>query len=204
MADQVSVINPFYCSPHSITLQINTETGITYNENGDRLFHMENAFCTLHNRRVLFDDKQKPIVTLYRKAVTIHERCKVFNGESTDSSKLLFSVRKTNKSIPPGIAKLNVFLANNQDKKESDFRVIIYGSTNSCTVYAGESPTIVANVENNGGFKVSVCPNVDYAFIVALLMIVKDMKCSNGSTDSTQDTSTAMKLIKASLILGNQ
>ncbi|XP_047178987.1 protein LURP-one-related 15-like [Vigna umbellata] len=137
-------------------------------------------------------------------AVTIHERCKVFKGESTDSSKLLFSVRKTNKSIPPGIAKLNVFLANNQDKKESDFRVIIYGSKNSCTVYAGESPTIVAKVENNGGFKVSVCTNVDYAFIVALLMIVKDMKCSNGSTDSTQNTSTAMKLISASLSLGSQ
>ncbi|WVZ09009.1 hypothetical protein V8G54_022355 [Vigna mungo] len=188
MADQVSVINPFYCSADSITLQVNTEKGVTYNEKGDRLFYMDDTFFTLHNRRVLYDDTQKPIVTLYNKAVTIHERCKVFRGESTDSSELLFSVEKTNKSIPPRIAKLNVFLANNQDKKESDFRVIIYGSKNSCTVYVGESPIIVAKVENNGGFNVMVYPNVDYAFIVALLMIVKDMKFSNGSNDSTQNS----------------
>jgi len=31
-------------------------------------------------------------------------------------------------------------------------------------------------MENNGGFNVLVNPNVDYAFIVALLMIVKDVK----------------------------
>ena len=31
-------------------------------------------------------------------------------------------------------------------------------------------------MENNGGFKVLVYPNVDYAFIVALLMIIDDIK----------------------------
>ncbi|BAT83967.1 hypothetical protein LR48_Vigan03g079300 [Vigna angularis] len=176
MAYQVSVINSLYCSADSITLQINTEKGVTYNENDDRLFYMNDTFFTLHNRRVLYDDTQKPIVTFYRKAVTLHERCKVFKGESTDSSQLLFSVKKINKSSSHGITKLNVFLANNQDKKKSDFRVIISGIKSSCIVYIGESPNIVAKMENNGGFKVLVYPNVDYAFIVALLMIVKDVK----------------------------
>ncbi|XP_014496788.1 protein LURP-one-related 15-like [Vigna radiata var. radiata] len=201
MANQVSVINPFYCSADSITLQINTETGITYNENGDSLFYMDDTFFTLHNRRVLYDNTKTPIVTFYRKAVTMHERCKVFNGESTDSSQLLFSVKKTNKSIPPGITKLNVFLAKNKGKKESDFRVIIYGSKNSCAVYAGESPIIVAQVQNNGGFNVKIQPNVDYAFIVALLMIVKDMRCSNQLMDSTRRTSNAFELISSSISL---
>ncbi|XP_047182034.1 protein LURP-one-related 15-like [Vigna umbellata] len=95
MAYQVSVINSFYCSADSITLQINTEKGVTYNENNDRLFYMNDTFFTLHNRRVLYDDTQKPIVTFYRKAVTLHERCKVFKGESTDSSQLLFSSQTT-------------------------------------------------------------------------------------------------------------
>jgi len=31
-------------------------------------------------------------------------------------------------------------------------------------------------MENNGGFKVLVYPNVDYTFIVALLMIIDDIK----------------------------
>ncbi|WVZ09017.1 hypothetical protein V8G54_022363 [Vigna mungo] len=177
MANQVSVINPSYCSADSITLQINTEKGETYNENDVRLFYLDDTIFTLHNRRVLYDDTQKPIVTLYRKAVTLHERCNVFKGESTDSSQLLFSVEKiNNKSISPGITKLNVFLAKNQEKKKSDFRVIVSGIQSSCTVYIGESPNIIAKMENNGGFNVLVYPNVDYAFIVALLMIVKDVK----------------------------
>nr|XP_007140154.1 hypothetical protein PHAVU_008G088400g [Phaseolus vulgaris]ESW12148.1 hypothetical protein PHAVU_008G088400g [Phaseolus vulgaris] len=144
MAKQVSVINSSYCAPHSVTLQINTEEGATYNEKDDRLFYTDDTFFTLHNRRVLYDDAENPIVTLYSKTVSLHGRCNVFKGESTDSSELLFSVKKIKKS--PGITKLNVFLANNQDKKKSDFRMIIFGSKRSCTVYAGESPNIVAKV----------------------------------------------------------
>ncbi|BAT83970.1 hypothetical protein VIGAN_04122300 [Vigna angularis var. angularis] len=88
---------------------------------------------------------------------------------------------KKSSTIPSWITKLNVFLANNRDEDKSDFRVIIY-------------------VENNGGFKVSVYPNVDYAFIVALLMIVKDMKCS----DTTQkDFLSAIEITKTILSLAS-
>ncbi|ESW12143.2 hypothetical protein PHAVU_008G088700 [Phaseolus vulgaris] len=197
MANPVSIINPSYCSPHPITLQINTEKGATYNENDDRLFYTDDTFFTLHNRRVLYDDAENPIVTLYNKMVSLHGRCKVFRGESTDSSELLFLVKKIAKS--PGITKLNVFLANNQGKKnkKSDFRVIIFGSKRSCTVYAGESPNIVAKMENNGGFNVLVNPNVDYAFIVALLMIVKDMNCCDEPLNTTNKTISALKIISS-------
>ncbi|KAK7374030.1 hypothetical protein VNO80_07453 [Phaseolus coccineus] len=199
MANPVSVINPFYCFPHPVTLQINTEKGATYNENDDRLFYTDDTFFTLHNRRVLYDDAENPIVTLYNKMVSLHGRCKVFRGESTNPSELLFSVKKIKKS--PGITKLNVFLANNQGKKKrkSDFRVIIYGSKRSCIVYAGESPNIVAKMENNGGFNVEVNPNVDYAFIVVLLMIVKDMKCSDESKEAINKTISALNIVSTSL-----
>jgi len=77
-----------------------------------------------------------------------HVKCKVFMGESSKSSELLFSVKEVDNlsKIPSGITKLNVFLAKNKEEKRSDFRVIIYGSKRSCTVYAGESPTILAKV----------------------------------------------------------
>jgi len=71
MANQVSVINPFYCAPHSITLQINIEKGATYNEKDHRLFYSDDTFFTLHNRRVLYDDTQNPIVTLHDKVIII-------------------------------------------------------------------------------------------------------------------------------------
>ena len=85
---------------------------------------------------------------IFMQIVSLHGRCKVFRGESTDSSKLLFWVKEVKESskIPPGIIKLNVFLAKNPDENKSDFRVIIFGSKRSCTVYAGESPNIVAKV----------------------------------------------------------
>nr|XP_007140160.1 hypothetical protein PHAVU_008G088900g [Phaseolus vulgaris]ESW12154.1 hypothetical protein PHAVU_008G088900g [Phaseolus vulgaris] len=131
--------------------------------------------------------------------VSLHGRCKVFRGESTDSSKLLFWVKEVKESskIPPGITKLNVFLAKNPDENKSDFRVIIFGSKRSCTVYAGESPNIVAKMENNGGFNVVVNPNVDYAFIVALLMIVNDMDCSDESKNNSRDSAIGIGMITA-------
>ncbi|XP_027927116.1 protein LURP-one-related 15-like [Vigna unguiculata] len=197
MANKVLVINPSYCVPHSITLQINTEKRVAYSETDDRLFYIEDTFFTLHDRRVLYDNAKNPIVTFYKKS---SEECKVFKGESSDSSKFLFRVKKMKKSstIPCGITKLNVFLAKNRDEEKSDFRVIIYGSKRSCSVYVGESPTIVTQVENNGGFKVSVNPNVDYAFIVSLLMIVNDMKCSDSCT---QDSLNPIKIASAILSL---
>ncbi|QCE12033.1 hypothetical protein DEO72_LG10g3272 [Vigna unguiculata] len=134
MANKVSVINPSYCVPQSITLQINTEKRVAYSETDDRLFYIEDTFFTLHDRRVLYDNTKNPIVTFYDKS---SEECKVFKGKSSDSSKFLFGVNKMKKSstIPSGITKLNVFLAKNRDKEKSDFRVIIYGKVNGRAVF---------------------------------------------------------------------
>ena len=52
-------------------------------------------------------------------------------------------------------------------------------------------------MENNGGFNVLVNPNVDYAFIVALLMIVKDMNCCDEPQNSTNKTISALKIISS-------
>ncbi|WVZ09011.1 hypothetical protein V8G54_022357 [Vigna mungo] len=123
MAEKISVINPSYCVPQSVSIQINTEKGIAYGEKDNRLFYIEDISFSLRDRRVLYDDTQKPIVTFYNKG---------------DSSDLLFWVKEIKKSstIPSEITKLNVFLAGNKEEKKSDFRVIIYGSKHSCTVYA--------------------------------------------------------------------
>ncbi|CAJ1809908.1 unnamed protein product [Sphenostylis stenocarpa] len=204
MENQFTVINPFYTAPHAINLQINTEKGVTYDVKGERIFYViKDTFCPLHYRRVLYDDKQNPILTTYKKIMALRERCKVFKGESNDPSEFLFSVKDIKKpsKIPRGISKLNVFLANNKDEKNCDFRVIIHGSKRSCIVYAGESPTVVAQMENNGGFNVLVYPNVDYAFIVALLMIVNEMNYKE-PRDGTSTSTTANMVATALSLLG--
>ncbi|XP_040867645.1 protein LURP-one-related 15 isoform X1 [Glycine max] len=176
MENQFPVISDSYCVPYLINLRINTEKGITYDANNVRHFYIKDKLFTLHKRRVLCDNQGNPIVTLYKKRMTLHGRCQVFRGyKSKDFSQLLFSVKRS-AMIPSGMINLEVFLANNQRESACDFRVNVCRDKRSCTVYAGESPRIVATMENNGGFNVLVDPYVDYAFIVALLMIVSEMK----------------------------
>ncbi|KAH1045188.1 hypothetical protein GLYMA_09G278800v4 [Glycine max] len=173
MANQFSVISPSYCAPYALNLQINTEKGVTYDINGNPVFYVKDALFTLHDRRVLYDNQGNSIVTLYKKNMTLHGRCQVFKGKSNDSSELLFSVKRSS-MIQYSVMKLDVFLANNRNENVCDFRVNFCRDKSSCIVYASESPTIVATI--NGGLNVLVYPYVDYAFIVALLMIVNEMK----------------------------
>ena len=78
--------------------------------------------------------------------MTLHGRCQVFRGyKSKDFSQLLFSVKRSS-MIPSGMVNLEVFLANNQRESACDFRVNVCRDKRSCTVYAGESPRIVATV----------------------------------------------------------
>ncbi|XP_068485327.1 protein LURP-one-related 10-like isoform X1 [Phaseolus vulgaris] len=175
MENPFQVINSSYCAPYTINLQINTEKGATYDANGRLRFYIKRPLLTVHDRRVLYDDAGKPILTLYKKIMTMHRRCQVFRGQSSDSSELLFSVKKS-EILQSGVIKLDVFLANNKKESVRDFRVNISSDKSSCTVFAGESPTVVATMVNNRGFDVLVNPFVDYAFIVALLMIINDIK----------------------------
>ncbi|KAL0774407.1 hypothetical protein Bca101_039558 [Brassica carinata] len=77
---------------------------------------------------------------------------------------------------------LHVFLARNHEEKIPDFRV---KGTNhrrferSCVVYAGESDTIVAQMQHKEStpsktdiFTVTINPNVDHAFIASLVIIL--------------------------------
>ncbi|TKY65724.1 LURP-one-related 15 [Spatholobus suberectus] len=144
MANQASIISSDYCLPDSVNLQFNTKMGAVYNENGDVVFNVIKETFTRHKRRVLYDNKGKPIVTLYKKFKTMHGRWQVFEGKSDDLSKLLFSAKlssKTQKKV-----RLDVFKANNEDESRCDFRVVI--DENESTVYAGESPTPAAECES--------------------------------------------------------
>ncbi|WVZ05161.1 hypothetical protein V8G54_018507 [Vigna mungo] len=175
-----------FCHPHRLSIQINTESGIAYNQNNnDRLFYIRNTSLSPHNRRVLYEDNRNPIVSFYSKIMRPQGRCKVFRGARRDPTQFLFSVKKVNRSnTPSDTTMLNVFRAENIEERRNDFTVVIFGNRNSCTVYAGESisdDAIVAQMTNTGFFIVDVNPNIDYAFIVALIMIVKDIRCSTES-----------------------
>lgn len=78
--------------------------------------------------------------------MTAHDRWQVFRGDSTESSDLLFSAKRS--SIIQLKAKLDVFLANNTKEEVCDFKVKGSWFERSCVVYAGESSNIVAQVRS--------------------------------------------------------
>lgn len=103
----------------------------------------------MERRRVLLGGVGNRIVTLRLNTITQHNRWQVFRGESTERRHLIFSA-KISSGWFSRTTKLDVFLANNTRKDACDFRVVKSSSRlsepPSCTIYAGESSTIVDQV----------------------------------------------------------
>ncbi|XP_027908405.1 protein LURP-one-related 15-like isoform X2 [Vigna unguiculata] len=157
---QQGIINPKYCAPHNVDLAI-----------------------VRKDHRVLLDAAGEPVVTLRRKMTTTHDRWQVFRGESMEMKDLIFSVKRS--SFFQLKTKLDVFLANNTKEQVCDFKVKGSWFERSCVVNAGESLTIVAQMHKKhtaqsiafgkDNFMVTVYPNTDYAFIVALILILDEI-----------------------------
>ncbi|XP_027929822.1 protein LURP-one-related 15-like isoform X2 [Vigna unguiculata] len=130
--------------------------------------------------------------------MTAHDRWQAFRGESTEAKDLIFSVKRS--SFFQFKTKLDVFLANNT-RDVCDFKVKGSWLHRSCVVYAGESNNIVAQMHKKhtvlfgkDHFMVTVYPNIDYAFIVALIVILVLI----GSTTMQQQNK---EMVKACFVL---
>ncbi|XVE84383.1 hypothetical protein DITRI_Ditri17bG0007900 [Diplodiscus trichospermus] len=151
LANPVSIISPHFCAPYPIdlaivrkVLTITNGNVVVTDINDNIVFKVKGAFLTIHGRRVLLDATGNPIVTLKMKLMSAHDRWQVFRGDSTDSSDLIFSAKRS--SMLQLKTKLDVFLANNTKEDVCDFKVKGSWSERSCVIYAGESSTIVAQV----------------------------------------------------------
>ncbi|KDO63310.1 hypothetical protein CISIN_1g023131mg [Citrus sinensis] len=129
--------------------------------------------------------------TIVAHVFSLHEKHFVFRGASTDTKDLLFTVERS--SVIQLKTTLNVYLASNTKQDVCDFKIKGSWTEKSCVVYAGESNTIVAQMHkkttvgsvllNKDRFTVTVYPNIDYAFIVALIVILDDI---NGDDDTSE------------------
>nr|QEE59969.1 UPF0706 protein isoform 1 [Betula platyphylla] len=119
----------------------------------------------------------------------MHSTWKVFRGDSTDSGDLLFSVKRS--SLFQFKTTLDVFLATNTREDVCDFKAKGNFSQRSCVIYAGNSSTVVAQMHKKQSlqsvflgkdkFMVTVNPNIDYAFIVALIVILYQINIPQSS-----------------------
>ncbi|XVF29661.1 hypothetical protein REPUB_Repub15cG0141300 [Reevesia pubescens] len=128
--------------------------------------------------------------------MSAHDRCQVSKGDSTDSNDLIFSTKRS--SVFQLKTQLDVFLANNATEDVCDFKVKGSYLERSRVIYAGESSTIVAQMQKNhtakcvligkDKFMVTVHPNMDYAFIVALIVILEGMNSTPVNSAATVPT----------------
>ncbi|KAI5574702.1 hypothetical protein POPTR_010G182300v4 [Populus trichocarpa] len=183
----VSVVGENYCAPYPLELivkkkikKLSNAQFEVFDLSGNLLLQVDGGVWNFQLKRVLRDPAGFPILTIRGKVLTLWHKWKAHAGESTDDSNVLFTVKQ---SHPLQIKKaINVFLTNNSKKKEPDFH--ISGSYTSLSFKVYEGRRLIAEVKHNftlesfckgkERYKVKVYPEVDYAFVVALLVILDE------------------------------
>ncbi|URE07587.1 BTB POZ domain containing protein [Musa troglodytarum] len=200
--------------------------------NGNVVLKVKGVYFSLRGRRVLLDAAGKPLLTLQQKVEPLlflpsntgtrsqffcgcstsaidrfeiwsaHQRWRVFRGESTDSKDLLFSVKKSR--LLQFKTTLHVFMASNTNEDACDFKIKGSYSERSCTVYLGESDSILAQMRRKytvknvllgkDTFCVTVYPNVDYAFVASLILILDEINTRSEKMNSLKSWVAEHKL----------
>ncbi|RZC63147.1 hypothetical protein C5167_024900, partial [Papaver somniferum] len=103
--------------------------------------------------------------------LTCHRRWQVYRGDSSDSRDLLFSVKKSSLL---------------QIKTRSFFE-------RSCAIYAGDSKNLIAQMHrkhtvqsivlDQDTYSITGYPNVDYAFVFALCVVLNEINMDRSGED---------------------
>ncbi|XP_050235183.1 protein LURP-one-related 15-like [Mercurialis annua] len=194
----VVVIGPQFLAQYPVDLKIATKLfslgetsfGVT-DVNGAVIFRVKSKMLSIRDRRHLLDTAGNKIATFQQKIMTAHRRWKVFRGESTNDQDLLFTVKKS--SMLQFKTELDVCLASNTSENVPDFKIKGSWFERSCTIYLGQSNTIIAQMHRKhnistimfdaDNFGVTVYPNVDYAFVVALVVILDEINADRSGQD---------------------
>ncbi|KAM0061331.1 putative tubby-like protein [Helianthus debilis subsp. tardiflorus] len=190
------VVDAQFIEPYTVDLAVQKKSGVAnlsgnftiIDVKGNMMFKIKDTLFSFHDRHILYDANDKPVLTFKKKLRSIHGRWQAFKGESTTNKDLLFSVKKS--SAPKHETELDVFLVENKEETECDCKVIGDWDTKSCTIYAQDGSTALAEVHDKQNitnvaqgkdtFGITVYPEVDYVFIVALVVILTEIKSYDG------------------------
>ncbi|KAJ3669426.1 hypothetical protein LUZ60_011376 [Juncus effusus] len=190
MTTPVAVVGQQFCAPYVVMLTV-TKKAISLTDgdfvvsdvNGEVLMKVQGRFFSLRDRRVLCDAAGTPIISMKEKILSMHSRWNVFRGDSSDPNDLIFTVKKSH--IFQFKTELDVFLAGNMAEQSCDFKIKASWLDRDCTFYLGNTDNIIAlmsrqyTVKNvilgKDTFGITVYPNVDYAFVVAIIVILDEI-----------------------------
>ncbi|CAN0913912.1 Protein LURP-one-related 15 [Linum grandiflorum] len=206
------VVSPSYCSPTAVEMEISNKDRrlITVTDQvrgGSIQFKVKSVALSLHHRKLIHDPAGNVILTVRLMA---NYKWQAFRGESTEANDLIFSSKtefpvtdKKTRAEPV----MEVSLQNTtKDKVVCDFKVAGNLSKTSFVVHAagsGDSAgTIVAEqidnkIDGEGKQKlvVRVNPNIDQAFMVALIVIMDTTNRAAGSDDALVASAMVMTSI---------
>jgi len=114
----------------------------------------------------------------------MHNRWEVYRGDSTKSSDLLFTVKKSS-IIQPFKTEMYIYLASNTSHEVCDFKMNGSFNERACSFYLGNTNTLIAQMHRQhtatsvvlgtDHYSLTVFPNVDYVFISALVVILQEL-----------------------------
>ncbi|PWA59506.1 tubby C-terminal-like domain-containing protein [Artemisia annua] len=205
----ICVIGSQFMEPNPLEVIVDTNSRgniVVTDINHKIIFKVKPCNTYLHQQRLLLHADDRPIAMLQDKLMTEHKRWKVYKGDSTAKSDMIFST-KTAKVIQSK-TNMRVFLENKETKKDAcDFMIKGSWSKRNCTIYMGDSSLIIARIhtmqslENarfvNDTFMLEVFANVDYAFVVALIAIVDATKSSNRIVEVLTDGDMEMEVAES-------
>ncbi|XVF65904.1 hypothetical protein PTKIN_Ptkin09bG0288200 [Pterospermum kingtungense] len=195
-SDPIVVVGEQFLAPYPVDLKIQQKV-LTIAENnfditdvnGTPIFKVKGKLFSIRDRRVLLDAAGNPLVSLKQKILTVHRRWQVFRGDSNNSNDLLFSVKKS--SLLQMKTTLDVFLASNTSESQPDFKIKGGWHESGCTIYAGDAIIAQMHRKHNvqsvvfgaDSYGVTAYPNVDYAFIVSLVVVLDEINADRKGED---------------------
>ncbi|KAJ4971356.1 hypothetical protein NE237_004455 [Protea cynaroides] len=196
--NSITVVGTQFCALHPVDLiilrNVKSQEGgnlVVTDVNGNIVFKVKGTLLSLRDRHLLLDTNGDPLLSLQHKILSPHRRWQVFRGDSSDSKDLLFSVKKS--SWIQSKSELDVFLAANTKEEVCDFKIKGSWVERSCIIYIGDSYNIIAQIHKEhsvqrkdfgkGSFTVTIYPNVDNAFIAALIFILNEINYDSNSND---------------------
>ncbi|CAN6222791.1 unnamed protein product [Urochloa humidicola] len=190
IVEPVPVVAPHFCAPYVVQLSVKEKFSIREGDftitdtNGAVVIKVQGAIISIHNRRLILDANGNPLLSLREKVISMHNTWEAYRGDSTKSSDLLFTVKKSS-IIQPYKTEMLIYLASNASHEVCDFKMNGSFKERACSFYLGNTNTLIAQMhrEHNVTSKVlhtdhyglTVFPNVDYVFISALVVILQEL-----------------------------
>ncbi|CAL4928037.1 unnamed protein product [Urochloa decumbens] len=188
----LAVVDARFCAAGTASLAVakalsmsGSDFAVTDADTGALVLRVDGVLFSLRRRCLLVDADRKPVLTVQESALMLSTRWKAFRGDSTSRRDLLFTVVKPSVIQLRGHTKVSVFLASNDAEHACDFRITGSYHDGACAVSLGDSDTVIAKIDRRfsvvsallgkNTYSVTVNPGIDYAFIVALVVILDEM-----------------------------